>query len=289
MRLALNPLQLWQVCRFEVLRRLRSVAGIVALLVLVVASAVVGRQLARVARLLNEAASGEEAGAFEMVADMVAGMAGFPLDMVRATLDAHSPPLVGAFAFLMFAMPLLTLFMGYDQCASDIETRHARFLAFRVDRVTLYLGKLLGAWALISMVVGVATVSMAGYIWVAGGSVPTASDFAYLGRIVATVSVSALPLLTLLGLLGTLRGQARRVVLFAILGWIVVSIAAGVLRHAWDLPMAADTVEALWPTTGRWSLILDEGGPWLMSAGRAVVYSLIVGALGVLHFRKRDL
>lgn len=285
----LNPKQLWQVCRFEVLRRLRSPSGIVALLVLVIASGVVGRQLAGAAKLLNQASSGQDAAAFEMVGDLVAGLTGFPIDTVRATLDAHSPPLVGAFAFLMFVMPLLTLTLGYDQCASDIETRHARFLAFRIDRITLYVGKLLGAWVMLSMIFAVAGVSMAGYIWVAGGAMPTFADFVYLGRLVLTVSITALPLLTLLGLLGSLRGRARRVVLLAVLLWIGVSIVAGVLRHALELEMLASGVDLLWPTTGRWSLLLDEGGPWLLAAVRVSVYSLVVGALGLLHFRKRDL
>ena len=53
----LNPKQLWQVCRFEVLRRLRSPSGLIALLVLVIASGVVGRQLAGAAKLLNQASS----------------------------------------------------------------------------------------------------------------------------------------------------------------------------------------------------------------------------------------
>ena len=214
-----NPAQLWHVCRFEVLRRLRSVSGIVALVVLVITSSVVGRQLAQAARMLNEAKSSRDAAALEMVTELIAGMAGFPLETVRASLEAHAPPLVGAFAFLMFVMPLLTLTMGYDQTASDIETRHARFLAFRIDRVTLYMGKLLGAWLLVSMIVATAAVSMAGYIWVAGGALPELADFAYLARIVATVSIAALPLLTFLGLLGTLRGRSRRVVLFTVLCW----------------------------------------------------------------------
>lgn len=285
----LNPKQLWQVCRFEVLRRLRSPSGLVALLLLVVASAVVGRQLANAARMLNEASNPRDAAAFQMVGELVAGLAGFPIDTVRATLDAHSPPLVGAFAFLMFVMPLLTLTLGYDQCASDIETRHARFLAFRIDRTTLYVGKLLGAWTLLTMIFAVAALSMAGYIWVAGRSMPAPADFVYLGRVVATVSVTALPLLTLLGLLGSVRGRARRVVLLAVLIWIGVSIAAGVLRHSLELETLASIVDLLWPTTGRWSLLLDDGSDWLIAAARVSGYSLVVGSLGLLHFRKRDL
>lgn len=284
-----NPAQLWHVCRFEVLRRLRSVSGIVALVVLVITSSVVGRQLAQAARMLNEAKSSRDAAALEMVTELIAGMAGFPLETVRASLEAHAPPLVGAFAFLMFVMPLLTLTMGYDQTASDIETRHARFLAFRIDRVTLYMGKLLGAWLLVSMIVATAAVSMAGYIWVAGGALPELADFAYLARIVATVSIAALPLLTFLGLLGTLRGRSRRVVLFTVLWWVAVSLAAAAVRFGLEMELLADVVDSLWPTTGRWSLILDEGGPWLSSAARVALYSLVVGVLGLLHFRRRDL
>ena len=288
-RIASKPLQLWHVCRFEVLRRLQSISGIVSLVVLIVASAVVGRQLAEAARALEQASSGEQADAFTMLVEMVATMAEFPLDTVRHSLDLHAPPLVGAFAFLMSVAPVLALTMGYDQCASDIETRHARYLAFRIDRTTLYLGKLLGAWGIISLTIATAAISMAGYIWVRAGTIPSVGDLAYVVRIIATVSMSTLPLLTLLGLLGTLRGRARRVALLAILLWLVVGLASAAARDGLEVEWLADAIDVLWPTNGRWALLLDEGTGWLVSAVRVVAYSLVVGALGLWHFRRRDL
>jgi ABC-type transport system involved in multi-copper enzyme maturation permease subunit len=285
----LNPKQMWQVCRFEAERRLRSVTGIAALVGLVLASAAVGHQLAKAARLLKAATDGEDSSGLEMMADMVAGLTEFPLNTVRDSLSAHSPPLVGAFAFLMFLMPLLAVALGYDQCASDIETRHARFLAFRIDRTSLYLGKLLGTWTLLSLTVAVATLSIAAYLSIGSGTMPSVSDLAYLGRIIATVSVSALPLLTFFGLLGSLRGTTRRLLLFAALFWLTVSVVAASLRHGFDLPMFADVVDMLWPTHGRWPLVLDERGSWLVATTKTLVYAGVTGGLGLLHFRKRDL
>ena len=284
-----NPKQMWQVCRFEAARRLRSVAGIVSLLALVLGSAVVGHQLAKAARLLEEATSGEDAGALQMVTEMVAGLTGFPLDTVSTSLEAHAPPLVGAFAFLMFVMPLLAVAMGYDQCASDIETRHARFLAFRIDRTSLYLGKLLGAWMLLSLTIAVATVSIAGYLWVSARALPSVGDLTYLARIVATVSVAALPMLTFFGLLGTLRGTARRLVLFAVLFWLAVTILGASVRHGLEFPAVADVLDMLWPTHGRWPLVLDEAGPWFGATAKTLLYAAVTATLGLLHFRKRDL
>ena len=208
---------------------------------------------------MEQASSGEQADAFTMLVEMVATMAEFPLDTVRHSLDLHAPPLVGAFAFLMSVAPVLALTMGYDQCASDIETRHARYLAFRIDRTTLYLGKLLGAWGIISLTIATAAISMAGYIWVRAGTIPSVGDLAYVVRIIATVSMSTLPLLTLLGLLGTLRGRARRVALLAILLWLVVGLASAAARHGLEVEWLADAIDVLWPTNGRWALLLDEG------------------------------
>lgn len=287
--MASRPLQVWHVCRFEVARRLRSVSGIVALVSLIIASAVVGRQLAELGRALEDATTGEQADAFRMMTEMVASMADFPLETVRAALESHSPPLVGAFAFLMFAMPLLALTMGYDQCAGDIETRHVRYLAFRIDRTTLYIGKLLGAWALISLTLAVAGISMAGYIHVRAGTFPGVADLVYVGRSIVTVSVAALPLLALLGLLGTLRGGARRVALLAILIWLAVGLASAAARHGLEIELLAKVIESLWPTHGRWDLILDEWGSWGESAARVVIYSVVAIGLGLTHFRRRDL
>ncbi|MGH1344627.1 MAG: ABC transporter permease subunit [Nannocystales bacterium] len=264
-------------------------SGIVALVSLIIASAVVGRQLAEAGRALEKASTGEQADAFRMMTQMVASMADFPLDMVRSTLEMHSPPLVGAFAFLMLVMPLLALTMGYDQCAGDIETRHARYLAFRIDRTTLYLGKLLGAWALISLTVAVAAVSMAGYIQVRAGSIPGVAEFLYIGRTIVTVSVAAFPLLALLGLLGTLRGRARRVVLLALLLWLAIGLASAAARHWMEVEFLAQSIEVLWPTNGRWNLILDDWASWAKSAAQVLVYSAVAVALGLAHFRRRDL
>jgi len=284
--MASKPLQLWHVCRFDLARRLRSVSGIVSLAVLVIVSSLVGRQLAAAAAALEKASEGQNAEAFGMLLEMVAAMTDFPLETVRETLELHSPPLVGAFAFLMLVMPVLSLTMGYDQCASDIETRHARYLAFRIDRVTLYLGKLLGAWAIVSLALSTAAISMAVYIWVRAGSAP---EPLYLVRIIVTVSVCALPLLTFLGLLGTLRGRARRVALLAILSWLAVGLASGAARHWLELEVLGDAVEFLWPTNGQWALVFDGWQGWLISAARVVGYAVVVGALGLLHFRRRDL
>lgn len=287
--MASRSLQVWHVCRFEVARRLRSVSGIVALISLIIASAVVGRQLAELGRALEEASTGEQADAFRMMTEMVASLADFPLDTVRSSLEAHSPPLVGAFAFLMFVMPLLALTMGYDQCAGDIETRHVRYLAFRIDRTTLYAGKLLGAWALVSLTLAVAAVSMAGYIQVRAGTIPGIADLVYVGRSIITVSMASLPLLALLGLLGTLRGRARRVALLAILLWLGIGLASAAARHGMEVELLAQVIESLWPTHGRWDLILDEWSAWGKSAARVVIYSVVAVALGVTHFRRRDL
>jgi ABC-type transport system involved in multi-copper enzyme maturation permease subunit len=189
----------------------------------------------------------------------------------------------------MLVMPLLALTMGYDQCAGDIENRHVRYLAFRIDRTTLYLGKLLGAWALISLTIAVAAVSMAGYIQVRAGTIPRVADFVYVARSIITVSVAALPLLALLGLLGTLRGRARRVVLLAVLLWLAVAIVAAVARHGLELELLAQVIEVLWPTHGRWDLIFDEWASWGTSAARVVIYSVVAVGLGLAHFRRRDL
>ncbi|MBV1860614.1 MAG: hypothetical protein KUG77_19530 [Nannocystaceae bacterium] len=287
--MASRSLQVWHVCRFEVARRLRSVSGLIALVSLVIASAVVGRQLAEAGRALEKASTGRDADGFRMMTEMVASMADFPLETVQVSLEAHSPPLVGAFAFLMMVMPLLALTMGFDQCAGDIDTRHVRYLAFRIDRTTLYLGKLLGAWALISLTIAVAAVSMVGYIQVRMGSIPSAADVVYLGRSIITVCVAALPLLTLLGLLGTLRGRARPVALLTVLLWLAVGLSAAAARYGAESELLAQVIEVVWPTNGRWDLIFDEWASWGAGAARVLIYSIVVGALGLAHFRRRDL
>lgn len=130
---------------------------------------------------------------------------------------------------------------------------------------------------------------MTGYIQVRSGSIPSAGDLVYLGRTVITVSLAALPLLALLGLLGSLRGRARSVALLAVLLWLAVGLASAAARYWIESEWLAQVIDVAWPTNGRWNLILDEWGAWGMTIARVVVYSLVAVALGLAHFRRRDL
>jgi len=64
----------------------------------------------------------------------------------------HSPSLSVFFMFFMAAIPVFTMWGAGDQTATDIGTRHLRFLIHRCGRAEIYVGRFLGALCFMAVV-----------------------------------------------------------------------------------------------------------------------------------------
>ena len=87
----------------------------------------------------------------EPVYDLLAS--GIELDRatVESVLTDHPPLLLALYSVAIFALPWLCIFGTFDQMASDISTRHSRFLLIRSDRATLFVGNAVGALGFIAL------------------------------------------------------------------------------------------------------------------------------------------
>ena len=61
--------------------------------------------------------------------------------------------LFGLFRGTLFFVPLLTLLVGFDQIAGELQHRTFRYAAGRASRGSLVVGKALGVWAVIALMV----------------------------------------------------------------------------------------------------------------------------------------
>jgi ABC-type transport system involved in multi-copper enzyme maturation permease subunit len=274
------------IARFEVWRHLRSRHGLLSMVMLVLFCAIAGWRLAEYADQI--ALFGQAAGpGFKMLSSMVESVTELPHGAISGTLEAHPPVLVGLFALVVSLLPLWALVTTYDQTASDIETHHARYLLFRTDRTSLYLGKSLGALALLAGSLAMALLVLTGFLGLRSDAVGGLSGAVYIGRIWATSVLLAMPFVAFFGLAGALMGRARRTLNASMVYWTGVGIASGIARAVSD--GRSFGIEYLYPTARRFELVLDDPRALLPSAAYMLAFTAVCVGLGLWRFRRRDL
>jgi ABC-type transport system involved in multi-copper enzyme maturation permease subunit len=281
----LNLRDIGVIARFEVVRHLRSRHAIVAGVLLVIFCAFGAYHLADLAEQMTKL--GREMGpALDQVAAMVEGTTGLPALAIQGLLREHPPVLVALFALIMGLMPLLCIILAYDQTATDIETRHVRYLLFRSDRVSIYLGKALGAELVVAAAIGVVVLVFGVFLGARTSSLEGMTGLLYLGRIWVTAALYSVPLVALLGLVSALFGRARRSLTVTFLYWIAVGVVSGLLSLA---EQSLGHLDHLFPTVGRFNLVLDDPGDLRNTVLYLIVFTLVAGGLGLWRFRTRDL
>jgi len=281
----MNPRDVWVIARFELARHLRSRHAIVAGILLIGFCAFGSYRLAEFADRLSEV--GTKLGpALGFITGAIESTTGLPATDIAGLLEDHPPVLVVLFALVLAFMPVLCLILVYDQTATDIETRHVRFLLFRSDRVSIYLGKALGALALLSLAIGAVLVVVGVFLAVRSNALEGMTGVVYLGRIWLTATLYALPFVALLGLMSALVGRARRSFGFTLLYAFAVMTLAGLLSLVHE---DLRSIRYLFPSVDRFDLMLDGFRDVRGTALYLSVYTLVAGALGLWRFRTRDL
>jgi ABC-type transport system involved in multi-copper enzyme maturation permease subunit len=264
----LHPRDIATIARFEITRHLRSRHAIVAGVILVGFCGFGSYQLADFADQM--AAVGRDLGpALGMITGMIESLTGLPAIAIGALLHEHPPVLVALFGMVMTLMPILCLTLAYDQTATDIETRHVRYLLFRTDRLSIYLGKSLGALGIVGAAIGAALLVVGTFLGLRSNSLEGMSG-----------------VVAFLGLMSALVGRPRRTLTFTVLYWFAVSTAAGVLGF---VDVAFHKLRYLFPTVGRFELMLDDFSDMRTTVLYLLCFTLVAGGLGAWRFRTRDL
>ncbi|WP_146157224.1 ABC transporter permease [Enhygromyxa salina] len=276
---------IWVIARFEIVRHLRSRHAIVAGLLLIAFCGFGAYELAQFADKLAEL-DRDLGPALDMIAGMVESLTDLPVIGIRGLLREHPPVLVALFALVMLFMPLLCIILTYDQTATDIETRHVRYLLFRSDRVSIYLGKAAGALVLVSLAIALVLLIFGVFLGVRSSALEGLEGVVYLGRIWLTASLYAVPFVALLALSSALFGRARRALTATFLYWFAVGTLSGLLSLAND---GFERLSYLFPSVGRFSLLLDDPAAVRGTVLYLLAFSLVAGLLGLWRFRSRDL
>jgi ABC-type Na+ efflux pump permease subunit len=199
-------------------------------------------------------------------------------------LFAERSPTMGLF-YLMFMslIPVFTLWGAGDQTATDIGTRHLRYLVPRCGRAEIYVGRFLGAFAF--MLIVNAVVVAAGVAMVAGLD-RRPDTFTYGFQILAVSLLYTLPFVALMSLFGAMLASAAAAILTAVAAYTIVGIAGSLMALHWP---AAEYVTWVFPSPLKGALLTGHGADFLLALALLPLYAAAYFALGWLVFRRRDL
>lgn len=268
----------------ELKRNLRSAKGLVALVLYLLGGAGAGLlMLAGLSRIGYEAADAAERTA----AQRAALMRLYDGDTAVVDYLVGAPVLLlGLYGLMAFFLPLLTILLGYDQLAGEVQHRTIRYTAVRAHRASLVVGKAVALWvsgAVLTLIVaavgsigliaaGRATAGAAlGYglhFWAAA----IALGASYAGLTCLISSLVRTPVIALLLTVGTSMAV-----------WVVKRIAASDFAPSWFAPVR-------YAIPGYWDdrLISPVVRDWGAGAGVCAAFAAVCVALACVILARRD-
>jgi ABC-type transport system involved in multi-copper enzyme maturation permease subunit len=222
-----------------------------------------------------QALAGPEAG-------MIAGLI-FGEDVARLFRE-QSPTMAAFFVIALWATPLFATMVGCDQTASDLASKHLRFLIPRTGRGSIYLARYVGAAVLLAAAQVVATV-LAAIVASLGETGAAGDGVMFVVRIAAVLVVYSAAFVALFAPL-TAAIPAPAVVALTGLGtYAVLVILAGTVKSRWPW---MENVMFLTPGGFKTMLLEPGAGASLTALAGLASLSAVYLAAGWSVFRGRD-
>lgn len=183
--------------------------------------------------------------------------------------------------------PLFAMLGACDQTATDLGTRHIRFLIPRVGRSEIFIARLVGATILITvaqLLAGIAATIVALVVH-RGGDVATGAIVGYGAQITGFLLLYSLPIVALMSLVSAAMASVGLALLVGMGGYAILALAL-----SW-MPLegaAATIVSFLIPSGLKPYLLQPELGPALAASAGALAYVALYAFLGWQVFRRRD-
>lgn len=275
---------------FEIGRIVRSAQGILFFCFFALVYGWIGSKLYEINSEMNQMLGAtpniqapEAQVALSLFLELVGWLTGLEASALQ-DLMTKAPPVLVAFSFcaMVFA-PLLSIFGSFDQTAGDMSNKHIRYLLIRTDRTSLYVGKTLGAFlvlTLANLLLGLVLFGLS----LAGGAPLGAALFHSL-RIAAMLSIFALPFVSLMGLANAMTGHNALSLLVALAYYFIVWVFSSI--GSWINPKF-EYVSYLFPTALKYQLMSDQLGDIAAALGQQFACTAAFFALGLFIFRRRD-
>ncbi|HEY7372700.1 MAG TPA: hypothetical protein VIF57_11110 [Polyangia bacterium] len=208
-------------------------------------------------------------------------------DSSIAQLLQERPPTLAAYFVLAATLtPFFSILASCDQTASDIGTRHIRFLIPRVGRAEIFVARLVGAAVLVAvaqLAAGIAATIIA-LVVNGGGDFGTAAILGYGVAVTARLILYSMPIVALMSLVSAGMGSIGLALLVG-LGAYTFSLVLGLMPLEGKL---GTIVSFIFPSGLKPFLLQSELGPALGACGGALAYVALFAFLGWQVFRRRD-
>jgi ABC-type transport system involved in multi-copper enzyme maturation permease subunit len=182
--------------------------------------------------------------------------------------------------------PLFGMLAACDQTASDLGTRHIRFLIPRVGRAEIFVARLAGATIVITLaqlLAGIAATIIAVKVH-GGGDTSTGAIVGYGAEVTGSLIVYSLPIVALMSLVSAAMASIGLALLVGIGGYAVLLIPSLFPFEG----KVATIVSFLVPSGLKPYLLRSEAGPTLGACAGALAFFALYAFLGWQVFRRRD-
>ena len=227
-------------------------------------------------------------GLGEWLGTPAAGLLGAKMfgSSIAVLLRERPSTLAGYFVIAATLTPLFAMLASCDQTATDLGTRHIRFLIPRVGRAEIFIARLIGAALVVTLaqlLAGIAATIVALVVHAEAGQ--TGQIIAYGAQMTGFLIVYSLPIVALMSLVSAAMASVGLALLVGLGGYAILALAL-----TWmPLEGKVETVVSfLVPSGLKPYLLQPELGPALAASAGALAYTALYVFLGWQVFRRRD-
>jgi len=225
-------------------------------------------------------------GAAHVMTTPEAGMIGeYILDEdVMRLFRIESPTMTAFLVMALWATPAFATLAGCDQTATDLASKHLRFLIPRTGRGSIFLARFLAA-SLFMAALQVLITAIAITIALAVDSTSGGAVVSFGLRVALTLIAYSTAFIALLAAVAAFLPSAPGVALLVLGAYAILALVASTMksRYPW-----AEWVLCVTPGGFKKFLVSDETGPLLGAFGALAGVTAAYLALGWKIFRERD-
>lgn len=203
---------------------------------------------------------------------------------VLQLIQERPPTLAAYFVIATLLTPMFAMLGSCDQTASDLGTRHIRFLIPRVGRAEVFIARFTGAAILVTSAQLLAGVTATIITIIASGGDPV-DIIAFGAQVTAILIVYSLPFVALMSFVSAATASVGLALLVGLAGYAILAIIVSVLPLE---GAAAKIVPLILPSGLKPQLLQPDVGTALLGAAATLIYGAIYAALGWQVFRTRD-
>jgi ABC-type transport system involved in multi-copper enzyme maturation permease subunit len=187
------------------------------------------------------------------------------------------------FVVLLFGLPFLLPFVGFNQTAGEIGNRGLRYLLLRTERANIFFGRMLATMLFAVLVIGLTVATIALYVGLRLDLYPAVAVFGWSLYGFGVLSVLALPYVALCAWVSSSNESALASfgICELIVGGILIVAAFGGEYAGW--------LEYALPWGIQNRLFAPDVAQVLLAVGACLGYAGVFAALGHWKFTHRDL